>query len=236
MWRTFWKKPAKHCFVDIEVKVPDSRTLAIPQDDTKFTYLELPDHSQFPCGLRRILITATYQSLYTKLCSEDLYWEEERKNTFLPSIFHSTIITGQPGIGMPSTTLHSSSLTILDRCPGKTTCLSYILVRRLQEGKETVYCNNAAFAYVFTSTGVEQVLVKDGVRIKVLDESPINCALVNISPGLSEVPPPFHPENRHGRLVVATSPNPDHVTAFRESGVSRYTLPTWQWVDIYCAW
>jgi hypothetical protein len=121
--------------------------------------------------------------------------------------------------------------------PRKTTCLSYILVRRLQEKKQTVYCNHKTYAFVFTDAGVQKVSCTDDQGVDALNGPATNCsALVNIHPGMLEVPEPFHPSlSRLGRVVVASSPNPAHFTAFRESPAKTYTLPTWNWDDLYCA-
>jgi hypothetical protein len=52
LWTTFWGKSATDYFVEEAVKIPNSRTLDAPNDDTKFTYLKLPDDIKFPCGLK----------------------------------------------------------------------------------------------------------------------------------------------------------------------------------------
>ncbi len=119
---------------------------------------------------------------------------------------------------------------------GKTVGLSCILVWRLQEKKQTVYCNSKTYAYVFTDTGVDRVPLKDEERIKALDKSIDCCALVDINPDLLAVPSQFRPfAGRRGRVVVATSPNPDHVTTFKQDDAKTYYTPTWKWVDLYCA-
>lgn len=74
LWNTFWGKAAPECFVERAVKIPDPRTLVVPEDETRFTYLRLPDDTMFPCGSSRILITKTYTSFYAELCEEDLRW------------------------------------------------------------------------------------------------------------------------------------------------------------------
>ena len=100
------------CFVEETVKIPDSRTLDAPNDDMKFTYIKLPGDIEFPCGLQRILVTETYTSFYAELCREDSRWEEVvGKSRSLLSTSHSTVITGQPGIGMHMATLTLSCLT-----------------------------------------------------------------------------------------------------------------------------
>ena len=75
-----------------------------------------------------------------------------------------------------------------------------------------------------------------GMRITALDESIHCCALIDINSNLKEVPSQFHPSRqRLGRVVVATSPNPTHVTAFKQNHAQTYYTPTWKWADLYCA-
>ena len=83
--------------------------MAVPNGKTKFTYLKLPGDIKFPCGLQRILVTETYMSFYEELCREDSRWEEVAgKSRSLLSTSHSTVMTGQPGIGT-----HMATLTLL---------------------------------------------------------------------------------------------------------------------------
>jgi hypothetical protein len=120
LWTTFWGKSTIECFIEQAVKIPDSRTLDIPNDETKFTYLKLPGDIKFPCGLRRILVTETYTSFYAELCREDSRWEEVAgKSQSLLSTAHSTVITGQPGIGMHMATLTSLVLNITFHAQGR---------------------------------------------------------------------------------------------------------------------
>ncbi len=119
---------------------------------------------------------------------------------------------------------------------GKTVGLSCILVWRLQEKKPTIYCNHKSYAYVFTDTGVRRVLLMDGNRVEVLDKSTHSCVLVDINPDLLEVPSQFRPSlKRRGRVVVATSPNPDHVPTFKQDHARTYYTPTWKWPNLCCA-
>jgi hypothetical protein len=110
LWNSFWGKSATECFVEGAVKIPDSRTLDVPNDDTKFTY---PGDIKFPCGLQGILVTENYSSLYAELCREDSRWEEVAgKSQSHLSTSHATVITGQTGIGMHMATFTSLVLNI----------------------------------------------------------------------------------------------------------------------------
>ena len=82
--------------------------------------------------------------------------------------------------------------------------------------------------------GLSGVSLSDGKRIGALDKSVHSCALAN--PDLLEVPSQFRPSlERRGRVVVATSPDPDHVTRFKQDVARTYYTPTWKWADLYCA-
>jgi len=179
-----------------------------------FTHLERPNGHMFPCDSPRILVTKTYMYLYDELCREDSRWlRDAPMPQGLLSTSHSTVITGQPGIG-------------------KTTCLSYILVRRLQEKKPTVYCDQPDFAYVFTNTGVQEVPLKLNRRISALDASVSCCGLIDINQDLTELPQQFRPSRfRRGRVVVATDKSN---AAFGEHKFRMYILPKWTWDELYC--
>jgi hypothetical protein len=184
-----------------------------------------------------MLITETYRSLYALLCEQDTLYTELPKQERLISLNHSTIIAGQPGTGERLTAFGISVvLNKWNDILGKTVGLSCILVWRLQEKKPTIYCNDDTRAYVFTSSGVQPVSLRDGKRIEVLDKSIHSCALVDVNPDLLKVPSQFQPSlDRRGRVVVATSPNLDHVTAFKQDHAMTYYTPTWKWADLYCA-
>ena len=238
LWRTFWGNSAPQCFGRGSARIPDQRTLKLPSEETNYEYLKLPsDVDFFPCNLRRILITETYTSLYALLCEQDRLYTELPIDERLISLNHSTIITGQPGTGERLTAfVISVALNKWDYVLGKTVGLSCVLVWRLQEKKSTVYCDDNTSAYVFTSTGVKEVSLSNRKRIEQLDKFTQCCALVDINTDLLEVPSQFRPSpDRQGRVVVATSPNPDHVTAFKQDHAMTYYTPTWKWTDLYCA-
>jgi hypothetical protein len=187
--------------------------------------------------LHRILITETYKSLYALLCEEDKNYTELPKEKRLSSLKHSTIIAGQPGTGERLTAFGISvALNKWNDILGKTVGLSCILVWRLQEKKPTVYCSNKHACIRVHQYWGSEVSLRDGKRIEELDKSIHCCALVDINPDLLEVPSQFQPSlDRRGRVVVATSPNPDHVTVFKQDHAKTYYTPTWKWADLYCA-
>ncbi len=104
LWHTFWGRPATECFVKDSARIPDPRTLETAAEDTNYEYLKLPnDDDLFPCGLHRILITKTYETLYARLCEQDKLYAEMPMAQRLTSLNHSTVISGQPGTGERST-------------------------------------------------------------------------------------------------------------------------------------
>lgn len=101
IWDTFWGRKAPECFVTEAVKIPDPKTLNLAKDETKFSYLKLPNGVKFPCGLGQILITKTYLAFYKELCEEDSRWKldiDDPVSHLLSS--HSSVMSGQPGIGI----------------------------------------------------------------------------------------------------------------------------------------
>jgi len=117
---------------------------------------------------------------------------------------------------------------------GKTVFLNDLLVHRLQAKLVTIFCNTPKYAYLFSDNGVSKFSLADGARIPELDNNPRSCALVNVGSMLKLPPEQFFPSERLGRLVVAASPNPDHVTCFKERPAITYYMPTWDWDDLYC--
>ena len=237
LWRTFWGNLSSECLVKGSAHIPDPRTLETPTDETNYEYLKLPNDGFFPCNLQRILITDTYKSLYALLCEQDKAYTEMSESIRLSSMKHSTIITGQPGTGKHLTAFGISIvLNKRDDIPGKTVGLSCVLVWRLQEKKPTVYCDEDTCAYVFTNTGVTLVSLSNQKRIEELDKSTDCCALVDLNMSLLTIPSQFRPSPvRRGRVVVATSPNLDHIMTFKQYPAKTYFTPTWKWVDLYCA-
>jgi hypothetical protein len=119
---------------------------------------------------------------------------------------------------------------------GKTVFLSYLLVHRLQERLVTIYCHRDGVAHVFNESGVQKVALRDDSHLAELDANCYCCALVNLGDRMNQAPEQFYPSDRRGRVVIATSPNADHLSNFsREHITSTYCMPTWNWRDVYCA-
>jgi hypothetical protein len=233
LWTLCWGKPAG-CLHTKEIKVPDLRTLEFLDGPESISFLELPGDGEFPCGSKRILVTENYKKAYDMLCSDDERWEGVREDAYL-ALSHSTIFTGQPGIGTSIVLFYSPMLRILDITLGKSVGLSYFLVRRLYDKKVTIYCNLLSIAYVFSDFGVIAVSLREGFGLNVLEKDGTSCALVNICPNLESVPTQFGPKKRKGRVVIATSPNPIHTAIFHECPGQTYYTPIWGWKDLYCA-
>jgi len=121
-----------------------------------------------------------------------------------------------------------------DICAGKTVFLDDVLVHRLQAKLVTIFCNVRGYAHVFSDKGVRRISLNDEDRIPELDDNPRSCALVNLGAQLLQPPEQFYPSHRLGRLVVAASPNLEHVSCFQERPALTYYMPTWDWDDLYC--
>ena len=117
---------------------------------------------------------------------------------------------------------------------GKTVFLNDVLVYRLQAKMVTIFCHGQEDAYVFNDDGVRRICLSSERRIPELDNDPHSCALVNLGAMLPQPPDQFYPRDRLGRVVIAASPNPAHVTCFKEHPTLTYYMPTWDWSDLYC--
>jgi hypothetical protein len=117
---------------------------------------------------------------------------------------------------------------------GKTVFLNDVLVHRLQAKMVTIFCNVGSYAHVFSDSGVRRVSLLGEDRIHELDRNPRSCALVNLGARLLQPPAQFYPYDRLGRLVIASPPNPVHVTCFKEHPALTYYMPTWDWDNLYC--
>lgn len=140
----------------------------------------------------------------------------------------------QANLELVSAPLHMLSYVTYDIYAGKTVFLNDVLVHRLQAKMVTIFCNVGGYAHVFSDSGVRRVSLLDEDRIPELDRNPRSCALVNLGAELLHPPAQFYASNRRGRLVIAASPNPDHVVCFKERPTLTYYMPTWDWDDLYC--
>jgi hypothetical protein len=113
--------------------------------------------------------------------------------------------------------------------------LGYVLICRLQEKLVTIYCDRAEFAYVFSDDGVRSVQLMKSYTIHELHSDIGCCALVNLGHSMTEAPTQFHAPHRLARVLIAASPNEEHVKAYHEHTPGTYYMPTWNWNDLYCA-
>ena len=99
----------------------------------------------------------------------------------------------------------------------------------------TIFCDHPAFAHVFSAAGVRRLHLTDVLSIPELVDDPKCTALIDICPKLPQLPSQFHPSERRGRVVVATSPNVEHLKPFRAREGSTYCMPTCDWDDLFCS-
>ena len=236
LYNLFWGVSQSPSFVKFNIDIPDVRTLELGSENKDVNIIRLPAGVAFPHGGSDLLITPIYETFWDLVREDDQAWQSHQDEDRHSYPTHGTVIKGQPGIGkffIPI--IYSVVVNNFAYHTGKTVFLSYLLIRRLQEKLVTVFCNQKGFAHVFSDAGVKKVLLKDGSRILELDENSHCCALVNISDRLESVPFQFYPDERRGRVAVATSPNPAHLANFsHEHSVSTYCMPTWSWSDLYC--
>jgi len=109
------------------------------------------------------------------------------------------------------------------------------LIRCLQDKLPTVYCADPDEIVFFDQNGVRVEHELKEITELVLDSAPW-CGLVNLGDNLLCPPRAFHPNKRmDGRVVLATSPSPEHLRSFsHENTANEYCMPTWSWEDLYC--
>ena len=97
----------------------------------------------------------------------------------------------------------------------------------------TIFCDSPFYAHVFNDEGVSRVDLTAVLSIPELEKNSKCTALINISPTLQQPPIQFYPLRRRGRVVVATSPNSEHLANFsKEREASAYYMPT---CDLFCS-
>jgi hypothetical protein len=229
--RLFWGVSESPLFITNHVKIPDPRSLKTG-NVKKFETINLPLPIRFPDGSSTLVITEIFKMFREQLHHDDDAWEQvQGSNMPFADPSHSSVISGQPGIGEFIAPCICYQYYIY---AGKTVFLNDVLVHRLQAKMVTIFCNVGDYAHVFSDSGVRRVSLLDEDRIPELDRNSHSCALVNLGAELLQPPKQFYASNRRGRLVIAASPNPDHVACFKECPTLTYYMPTWNWDDLYC--
>jgi hypothetical protein len=181
---------------------------------------ELQTHGRLPCKANELLVRGAYREMYDILVAD----HEDRLKDFraersIADWKKFRLILGQPGIG-------------------KTWFLSYVLVRRLLEGKPTIYQvakhlgNPVDFTeathYLINGNGVHLMpdtpsfSVSNNPDIWVLaDQRPVGAARTGDHSWL---------------VIVSSSPRKDNIhRLIKEFSAQKYYLPAWDWEEVVAA-
>jgi hypothetical protein len=102
--KQFWNR-GEHNFVQYtSVKIPDPLSLEVDDKSEVLDFIELPQGPRqiYYFGPSKLLVLEIYETFWGLLESEDHEWQQQLSNNAfkaLLSLHHSTIVTGQPGIG-----------------------------------------------------------------------------------------------------------------------------------------
>jgi len=171
-----------------------------------------------PCEADELLVRKAYVEMYDIL----LNVQEDRlkyiqKSERIPNWKKFILILGQPGIG-------------------KTWFLSYVLVRRLLEGKPTVF-QLAKFDSASKSNSTHCLLDENGVRQ--IDSASIDKLRNPDIWVLADQKPVGAPRLAGGRnwlVVVTSSPRESNYHYLvKEYGPRTFYLPTWDWEEVVAA-
>jgi len=97
--RLFWGVSDSPFFVTNYVKIPDARSLRTGKVK-KFETINLPHPIRFPDGSSTLIITEIFKMFQEQLRRDDDAWEQvQGSNMPFADPSHSSVISGQPGIG-----------------------------------------------------------------------------------------------------------------------------------------
>jgi hypothetical protein len=178
---------------------------------------QFPATCCLPCGAGELLIREAYQEMYGILVKHQ---EVRLKNLQAGDPSHDDkicLILGQPGIG-------------------KTWFLSYVLVRRLLEGKPTIFQVNGdavdfvdATHYLIDENGVNQM---ESFALTELRMDPEIWALADQKP----VGPPRRVINHNWLVVMTSAPLEENYRRLvKEFSPETFYLPAWDWEEILAA-
>ena len=176
---------------------------------------------RLPCKANELLVREAYREMYDVLVvdHEDRMKHVEKESE-IPRFKKFTLILGQPGIG-------------------KTWFLSYALVRRLLEGKPTIFqAANGVTDDNFDSTAATHYLI-DAIGVHPMPYSPSDAVLQD--PQIW-VLADHHPvgaarQSDHNWLVVVTSSprKENNHYLIKEYSPRKYYLPAWDWQEVVAA-
>jgi hypothetical protein len=197
----------------------------INNDDTSTAVkLSLSDISSgeecLPCGASELLVRKPYEEMYDILLQAQKVRMKSSEEGRIPNREKIILILGQPGIG-------------------KTWFLSYVLVRRLLEGKPIIFQVASNRGGNSRLNAVTHYLI-DGNGVRELEERLPLFQLKNSDIWVLADQTPFgKPRSltEHNWLVVVTS-SPrvaNYKYIVKECSPERYYLPTWDWDEVVAA-
>ena len=198
----------------------------INSDDTrtavKLTLRRIASTAEFlPCGESELLVRNAYREMYDILLeAQELRMKYLNKDEPIPRCDRIILILGQPGIG-------------------KTWFLSYVLVRRLLEGKRTIFQEgeNPSGDSMFTTAAHYLI---NGNGVSKMDKEQIDSALDKAEIWVLADQNPFGVPQKakyHKWLVVVTSsPQKDNYKQIvRDYSPRKFYFPTWDWDEVVAA-
>jgi hypothetical protein len=181
---------------------------------------QLQDNGRLPCGTDELLVREAYREMYDILVAdqEDRMSDVRAEEKILPWKRFSLIL-GQPGIG-------------------KTWFLSYVLVRRLLEGKPTIFQVPKRLDRAGDFAEATHYLL-NGDGVHPMPDSPSLSELADpeIWVLADEYPVGAAQESTHKWLVVVTSSprKENHHYLIKEYSPRTYYLPAWDLEEIVAA-
>jgi len=174
-----------------------------------------------PCGANELLVRNAYREMYNILLdAQELRIKYLDKNEPIPRSDRIILILGQPGIG-------------------KTWFLSYVLVRRLLEGKPTIFQEgeNSGGDSVFTAAAHYLI---NGNGVSKMNQEQIDSELHKAEIWVLADQKPYGAPQKakyHKWLVVVTSsPRKDNYKQIvKDYSPQKFYLPTWDWDEVVAA-
>jgi hypothetical protein len=181
---------------------------------------ELQSLGRLPCQANELLVRGAYREMYDILVADHEHrLEHFRVKKFIPHYMKFSLILGQPGIG-------------------KTWFLSYVLVRRLLEGKPTIFQvakhlgNPLEFTeathYLINANGVHRM--PDTPSFSELNNPEIWVLADRRPVGAART------ADHCWLVVVSSSPRKENVHRLnKDYAPQKYYLPVWDWEEVLAA-
>ena len=96
----FWQS-RERLFVRHHVQIPSPSELGGDPEMLDLAVIDLPEGSQkaFAAAVSKLLVIPIYETFWDLLEQEDQQWQAVPQSQKISCLSHSTIVTGQPGVG-----------------------------------------------------------------------------------------------------------------------------------------